>query len=588
MTEREHVESAGSVRPTPADSVPAPGLAGLVRETAADRRAAVDWLEISENAADKWGSCRRPVPMWMTNDATGERHPVGAACGNTLESVCPACAKRKRAIRIRQCREGWHLDHEPVADKRPVTEQQTGLWEVRSTLYVDYQAAKTAGDEELMSSIREIVADLDRELRETGVRKRLPPLEDTTSIAKRKRSTRRREDVPDLPRLKVQAATVDDLVLGRYRHSMFVTLTMPSYGRVHSDGAVNKKGEVCGDGSPIDPDSYDYARAAADVVHFTALVNRWFQNLRRAIGYNIQYFLVVEPQRRGAPHAHILLRTRVSRSMIRLVTAATYKNVWWPHFGPEFEQYDSGHMPVWDYQAGTFVDPDTRTPLLGFEEALDVIDSCDDVEPAHVARFGSAMGKNAIKGIMKDTPESDAAIGYLAKYLTKSTAEILEPPNKRTAAHYNRLHAELQRTPCSKQCPVWLRYGIVPKGATDKTIPGRCRGKAHKREHLGVPGNRYMVSDLWTGKNMADHAAERRDEVTQLLEGVGIAKQWDRERVRVTPAQPGDPNVPTRPALIMSLLAQRLKWRAEYDQARLLAADRPPDSETAKQLPTAA
>ncbi|WP_433680639.1 replication initiator [Nocardia sp. CA-119907] len=563
-------------------------LAGLAfHATAEDRAAAPDWLAMAEAAADKWGSCRRPVPMWVVNQQTGDRRAVGAACGNTLESVCPACAKRKRAIRVGQIREGWHLDHEPVREKDPVTKEQIALVDARSRMFMDYQVAKEDNDQELMDGIRGIVEELDKELRETGARKKFPPLEQMPK-KRRKRSTRRRDDMPDLPRLKLTNRTIDEAVLGKYRFSMFVTLTLPSYGRIHTDGAVNKKGEVCGDGSPVDPDSYDYVQAARDIVHFTGLVNRFFQELRRVLGYKIQYFGVVEPQKRGAPHLHVLLRTRVSRSILRQVTVAMYKNIWWPHFGEEFERYSEGRMPVWDFKAGTFVDPDTKVPLIGFDEAQDVMDSCDGREPAHVIRFGTHMPRRSMKGIMKDSPEADAAIGYIAKYLTKSTAEILEPPNKRTAAHYNRLHAELQRTPCSENCPVWLRYGIVPSGATEKTIPGRCRGKAHKREHLGVPGNKYIVSTLWTGKTQEDHANERREHVKQLLAGVGMEQRWDAEDVKVTPAKPGDPNVPTRAAMVMQLMAQRMQQRAQYQQAQMLSAAGPPGDENLKQLPAAA
>ena len=29
-------------------------------------------------------------------------------------SVCPSCAERAKTLRAAQCREGWHLDYEPV------------------------------------------------------------------------------------------------------------------------------------------------------------------------------------------------------------------------------------------------------------------------------------------------------------------------------------------------------------------------------------------------------------------------------------------------------------------------------------------
>ncbi len=34
-------------------------------------------------------------------------------CGATLETACPACAKRAQSLRAEQRRDGWHLEHEP-------------------------------------------------------------------------------------------------------------------------------------------------------------------------------------------------------------------------------------------------------------------------------------------------------------------------------------------------------------------------------------------------------------------------------------------------------------------------------------------
>ena len=64
--------------------------------------------------------------------------------------------------------------------------------------------------------------------------------------------------------------------------------------------------------------------------HFAALFDRLMQNLRRFLGYDVQYFAAVEPQRRLAPHIHIAMRGTVSRAELRRVLAATYHQVWWP------------------------------------------------------------------------------------------------------------------------------------------------------------------------------------------------------------------------------------------------------------------
>ncbi len=46
--------------------------------------------------------------------------------------------------------------------------------------------------------------------------------------------------------------------------------------------------------------------------------------MRRFLGYDLQYFATIEPQRRLAPHAHMALRGAISRADLRRVIAATY------------------------------------------------------------------------------------------------------------------------------------------------------------------------------------------------------------------------------------------------------------------------
>ncbi|MBO0884313.1 MAG: replication initiator protein, partial [Mycobacterium sp.] len=123
---------------------------------------------------------------------------------------------------------------------------------------------------------------------------------------------------------------------------------------------------------------------------------------------------------------------------------------------------------------------------------------------------------------------------------------------------------------CSPQCGIWLRYGIVPKGANAKTVAGRCKGKAHRRDTLGLRGRRVLVSRRWTGKTLPDHKADRAEFVRQLLASVGIVKP-DTSRLIVRPAEPGDPAIPPREQLVMAAVAQRIKWRAEYTTASLNA-----------------
>ncbi|MFI7670828.1 replication initiator [Nocardia sp. NPDC049526] len=544
------------------------------RQTAAERRGMPNLFEIAQAAAEQYDVCKRPIPMRVEDPKTGTVTYEASPCKSTVESVCPACAKKARFLRMTQCREGWHIDTEPVAPKSEPSDYQTELLTARADLVTQYQATKDDGDEDLAAAIREIVMDLDRELRESGLRGRLPAL-DPKPVKRRARSTRRRQDIPALPRKKVSRNTIGEAYAGKHRPGMLVTLTMPSYGAINRDGAKDADGKTCSDGSPRCPDDYGYITAARDTVHFSALFDRWIQNLRRAVGYDVQYFAVVEPQKRGAPHLHVLLRTNIPRELIRLVTAATYHQVWWPHF--DQPAYTGDQMPVWDAKSMTFVDPRTRRPLLGWDEALDVLDTVDDLEPAHTVRFGVQVDPRQIKGIIAGD-QANKAIGYVTKYLTKSIDEVLDTDSRRTAVHYDRLHTELQHTPCSPRCAVWLEYGIVPKGASDKTVPGRCKGKAHRRATLGLPGRRVLVSRRWSGKTLPDHKADRAEFVRQLLASVGIHKP-DTSHLKVTPVEPGDKERPLREHLIMGAIAKRTTWRAEYLRAQL-AAEPPGQQET--------
>nr|WP_280356403.1 replication initiator [Nocardia otitidiscaviarum] len=521
--------------------------------------------EVAMAAADTFGVCRRPLAM-RVQEADGSERIIGSPCKSTVASVCPACARRAWSLRFQQCREGWHAETEPVDEKREPTPVQVELLTARADLTEQYRRDVEAGDGEAAAVVRDIVAQLDTDLRASGVRGRLPAL-DAAPKLRATRSTRRRQDTPNLPRRKVARTTVGGVHAGR-RYSMFVTLTLPSYGPVRSDG------------SPWHVEGYDYRRAARDIVFFAALFDRWIQNLRRAVGYDVQYFATVEPQRRGAPHIHVALRTSIPRKVLRMVTEATYRQIWWPHF--DHPAYDDDHMPVWDYQRGTFVDPDTGEPLPDWEQAQEVLDSVDELEPAHVIRFGAQMD---IKGIPAGSEEANRHIGYLTKYLVKSIGEVLEATSMRAAEHYRRLHEELQTVPCSPRCPVWLRYGIVPQGVTERTVPGRCKGKAHRRETLGLRGQRVLVSRRWSGKTLPDHQADRTEFVRQVLAAAGIAKTDPRTAV-ITPVRPGDPGVPPREHLILAALAQRSAWRSEYRDA--LEALGPPGGHDISATPTAA
>jgi hypothetical protein len=528
----------------------------LTQMTRAQRSVLPLSADVAEVIAEEHGVCIRPLAMRRIDTTTGRIEIVPIPCGSTREDQCRPCADKARRLRMAQCRQGWHLDEEPVIEREEPSDEQKELMTARADLFLAYARCRESGDEVSCEQIADSVAELDDQLRALGVRGRLTPLDQPSKPAKR--STRRRQDAPDLPRRPVERRTLGRVFAGRYRPSTFLTLTLDTYGRVDFHGAA------------INPEAYDYRRAARDAIHFPALVDRFWQNTRRCVGWDVQYFGTVEPQKRGAPHFHAAIRGAIPRAELRAITAATYHQVWWP--AHDQLRYTDDRLPVWDSRARAFTDPDTRVPLPSWEQACEAL-----TEPAHVVRFGEQVH---VKGILGGTEEAGRHVGYLTKYLTKSIGQAAGFSEQATDAqhdHARRLHAELQVTPCSPRCAVWLLYGVQPVGARYSMAPGRCKGKAHRPEHLGIAGRRVLVSRKWSNKSLAEHRAERGKFVRQLLEAAGIQPahgpqdgpyRWER------PA-PADPDVPPRPVLLLQAVAERQRWKAEYTAAQLAASDPP-------------
>ena len=147
-------------------------------------------LDAVQEYAVKERVCIRPLLRRVMDLETGEAALVALPCQSTRESRCPSCAARARALRMHQCTAGWHLEEEPDISSQP---------ESASRLNGRRTTTKT------------------------------PPL-----VASR--STRRRSDAADLPRRPQEDRTIGQVFHGRdgrtYRPSMFITLTLPGYGRI--------------------------------------------------------------------------------------------------------------------------------------------------------------------------------------------------------------------------------------------------------------------------------------------------------------------------------------------------------------------
>lgn len=471
---------------------------------------------LEEMAVDA-GACIRPVLSRVTDRATGEMVEVALACGATRESKCPPCAVKARRLRMQQCREGWHLTEEPAAE-----------------------------------------GEKRREADETD----LPSPEQ-----RRTRSTRRRNDTPDLPKIPMDPTTIGRTFTsasGRtYRPSMFITLTLPSYGRVTSEGV------------PVSPATYDYRRAALDALHFPKLVDRFWQNLRRCAGYRVQYFSVIEEQRRLAPHLHAGVRGAIPRQLLKQVAAATYHQVWWPEHDEPL--YAADKLPYWEPLVSGYVDR-AGTILPTWEEALDELDCCADLRPAHVLRFGSRID---IQGITAETDDADRRVAYLCKYLTKSlTGSVDEGDSAAWQRHVERLHQEIRWLPCSPECSNWLQFGVQPRDAVEGMVPGQCPKPAHDRENLGLGGRRVLVSRQWTGKTLGEHRADRHAVVRAVLEEAGLDTTDTSRLAADVLASDGSPRYRweriaavdqdpiSRKRALLASIRERVAWRSDYERAK--------------------
>jgi hypothetical protein len=509
--------------------------------------------DVVRDLAVEHGACIRPIQLRRRNLDTGQVEQVLVPCGNTLASSCPACAERAKTLRAVQCREGWHLEHEPPDDPALATDDQRWWVLLRAEAQRDRDQAQAAGQD--TTDFDELIAELDAELAKAGVRGKVAP----AKPVRRHRSTRRRQDAPDLPRRKVSPRTVGKTYTAQdgktFRPSLFITLTCPSYGRVD------------GGGVPADPVTYEYDRAARDALHFAALFDRFIQNLRRYLGYDVQYFAAVEPQKRLAPHIHIALRGTVARAELRRVLAATYHQVWWPDTATV--KYGGDELPVWDEHTGNYLDPGTGEVLPTWDQALDTLGA--DAEPHHVARFGERFDA---QGVLAGSKDAKRCIGYLVKYLTKQVGDCHHAETPAEQDHAARLAKALRYQPCSPRCANWLRYAIQPKNARPGLVPGCCKGKAHDPDHLGYAGRRVLASRKWSGKTLDDHRADRKE---WLLRTLGVSAT-DPARYGWELVEPGDPDHMDRARRLLHVVADRFRWQTALAEARRRAA-MPPDGD---------
>jgi hypothetical protein len=475
--------------------------------------------DVMRELAEHAGVCTRPLAIKRIDRLTGQTVDVlEVPCGARVASKCKPCAERNRRLRQKQIREGWHLTEEPVVPVEQPSAEVVALLQLRGTFLALRDNCARVDDWDQVRDLDAGIAEVDEVLEGCRIRGRL-----AKPGVRRKpravRSTRRRQDAPQLPRRRVENRTVGQVYRSRtgkeHRPSMLLTATLPSYGAVHA-GKRMRRGQLepcaCGHlhgeqdgklGTPLDLDEYDYRDQALGLIFFPHVLDRFWQNYRRAVGWKVQYAGAVEMQRRLATHAHYAVRGTAPRALTKQVAAGTYHQVWWPRFDELV--YPVERPPAWDEAEQSFVDPKSREPLKTWAEAVEEVG--DAAEPAYVATLGTVD----VRGIEGGTEHAERAIRYATKYLTKDLADqtlVRSDPQKE---HAERLRAELRVLPCSPRCANWLLYGIQPDRARPDLVPGACRGNVHQRQSLGYTGRRCLVSRNWSGKTLTDHRLDGRE-----------------------------------------------------------------------------
>src|ERR671915_1097188 len=97
------------------------------RMTRAQRAGLPLTTEVAQAVAEQHGVCVRPLAMRRIELGTGRVDVVPVPCGSTRADQCRPCADKARKLRMAQCRQGWHLDHEPVTNRAAPTQDHTAL-----------------------------------------------------------------------------------------------------------------------------------------------------------------------------------------------------------------------------------------------------------------------------------------------------------------------------------------------------------------------------------------------------------------------------------------------------------------------------
>src|SRR5437868_4184773 len=113
-------------------SIADPTTLDAARMTRAKRAALPISADVARALAEQHGVCIRPLAMRRIDTTTGRIEVVPVPCGSTREDQCRPCAAKARRLRMVQCRQGWHLEDEPVTARSAPSEDHKELMATRA------------------------------------------------------------------------------------------------------------------------------------------------------------------------------------------------------------------------------------------------------------------------------------------------------------------------------------------------------------------------------------------------------------------------------------------------------------------------
>ncbi|QPP08348.1 replication initiation protein [Streptomyces bathyalis] len=283
---------------------------------------------------------------------------------------------------------------------------------------------------------------------------------------------------------------------------VFATLTAPSFGSVHNQPGnracrcgTRHREEDLALGTPLDPDSYDYAGAVLFNNHAGQLWQRFTNRLRREIAgragvtqvelkesARISYGKVAEFQKRGAIHFHVIVRID----------------------GP-----DGPETPPPHWASPVLLEDAIRAAAAHSYTTITVPAAGD--EPSRTLRWGDQLDVRPVKAFGDGSELTEQAVAsYVAKYATKA-AENTGTLDRRIGEL-----AELDR----HDVPDHTRCLIRACKELDPLYPDRrLWAWAHMlgfRGHFSTKSRRYSITLGALRQARADYRAAEQAEVLGL------------------------------------------------------------------------